>query len=134
MGPLGRPPGASARASGGSVVQQIISSIVQFLQQGIAAIFKFLELIWTWSFGQIISVFQSDWKALPVWKVVLLIAVCAVIVYVLYKAVTVLWEAAVAVFGAFVALLSAFVSVLPYIVAAGLIAFAGGWVIHNVNF
>ena len=37
-------------------------------------------------------------------------------------------------FAAFVALLSAFVSLLPYIVAAGLIAFAGGWVIHNVNF
>jgi len=126
--------GRGPRASGGSVVQQIISSIVQFLQQGIAAIFKFLELIWTWSFGEIIAVFQSDWKALPVWKMVILIAVCAVIVYVLYKAVTVLWEAAVAVFGAFVALLSAFVSVLPYIVAAGLLAFAGGWVIHNVNF
>jgi hypothetical protein len=134
MGPLGRPPGASARASGGSVVQQIISSIVQFLQQGIAAIFKFLELVWTWSFGEIIAIFQSDWKALPIWKLVVLIAVAAVIVYVLYKAVTVLWEAAVAVFGAFVALLTAFVSVLPYIVAAGLIAFAGGWVIHNVNF
>jgi hypothetical protein len=115
-------------------VQQIISSIIQFLQQGIAAIFKFLELVWTWSFGQIIAVFQSDWKTLPVWKLVVLIAVVAVIAYVLYKAVTVLWEAAVAVFGAFVALLTAFVSVLPYIVVAGLIAFAGGWVIHNVNF
>jgi hypothetical protein len=46
----------------------------------------------------------------------------------------VLWEAAVAVFGAFVALLSAFISVLPYIVAAGLIAFGGSWIIHNVNF
>jgi hypothetical protein len=127
-------PGDRRRHQEKSVMQQIISSIVQFLQQGIAAIFKFLELVWTWSFGQIIAVFQSDWKALPVWKIVILVAVCAVIVYVLYKAVTVLWEAAVAVFGAFVALLSAFVSVLPYIVAAGLIAFAGGWVIHNVNF
>ena len=37
-------------------------------------------------------------------------------------------------FSAFVALLSAFVSVLPYILAAGLIAFADGWIIHNVNF
>ena len=82
-------------------MQQIINSIMQFLQQGIAAIFKFLELVWTWSFGQIIAVFQSDWKALPVWKIVILIAICAVIAYVLYKAVTVLWEAAVAVFGAF---------------------------------
>ena len=115
-------------------MQQIISSIVQFLQQGIAAIFKFLELVWTWSFGEIIAIFQSDWKALPVWKIVILIAVCAVIVYVLYKAVIELWAAAVVVFNAFVALLSAFVSVLPYIIAAGLLAFAGGWVIHNVNF
>jgi len=55
-------------------MQQIISSIVQFLQQGIAAIFKFLELVWTWSFGQIIAVFQSDWKSLPVWKIVILVA------------------------------------------------------------
>jgi hypothetical protein len=115
-------------------VQQIISSIMQFLQQGIAAIFKFLELIWTWSFGQIIAVFQSDWKALPVWKLVVPIAVLAALAYVLYKVAIELWEAAVAVFNAFVALLSAFVSVLPYIIAAGLIAFAGGWVIHNVNF
>jgi hypothetical protein len=107
---------------------------VQFLQQGIAAIFKFLELIWTWSFGQMIAVFQSDWKALPVWKIVLLVAVLAALAYVLYKVAIELWEAAVAVFNAFVALLSAFVSVLPYIIAAGLIAFAGGWVIHNVNF
>jgi hypothetical protein len=126
--------GAGCRHRGESAVQQIISSIMQFLQQGIAAIFKFLELIWTWSFGEIIAIFQSDWKTLPVWKLVVLVAVVAAVAYTLYKAVMVLWEAAVAVFGAFVALLSAFVSVLPYIVAAGLIAFAGGWVIHNVNF
>jgi len=115
-------------------VEQIISAIMQCLQQGIVAIFKFLELVWTWSFGEIIAIFHSDWKALPIWKLVVLVAVVAAIAYVLYKTVMVLWEAAVAVFAAFVALLSAFVSVLPYIVAAGLIAFAGGWVIHNVNF
>jgi hypothetical protein len=115
-------------------VEQIISAIMQFLQQGIVAIFKFLELVWTWSFGEIITIFHSDWKALPIWKLGVLVAVVAAIAYVLYKTVMVLWEAAVAVFAAFVALLSAFVSVFPYIVAAGLIAFAGGWVIHNVNF
>jgi len=62
-----------------------------------------------------------------------IIAVGAII-YILYKAAKELWEAAVAVFGAFVSLLSAFVSVLPYIIAAGLIAFGTGWLIHNVNF
>ncbi len=125
--------GAGCR-HGGFVVQQIISSIVQFLQQGIAAIFKFLELVWTWSFGEIIAVFQSDWKALPVWKLVVLVAVIIAIAYVLYKVIMQLWAAALVVFRAFVELLVAFISVLPYILAAGVIAFAGGWVIHNVNF
>jgi hypothetical protein len=115
-------------------MEQIINSIMQFLQQGIAAIFKFLQLVWSWSFGQIVAVFQSDWKALPIWKLVVLIIAVGAIVYILYKAAKELWEAAVAVFGAFVSLLSAFVSVLPYILAAGLIAFASGWLIHNVNF
>jgi hypothetical protein len=111
----------------------VINQIVQFLQQGVAAIFKFLQLIWTWSFGQIVSVFESNWQALPIWKIVVLVIVLAAVAYMLYKAALELWEAAEKVFKAFVALLSAFVSVLPYILIAGLVAFAGGWVIHNVN-
>jgi hypothetical protein len=114
-------------------VTQVINQIVQFLQQGVAAIFKFLQLIWTWSFGQIVSVFESNWQALPIWKIVVLVIVLAAVAYMLYKAALELWEAAEKVFKAFVALLSAFVSVLPYILIAGLVAFAGGWVIHNVN-
>jgi hypothetical protein len=113
---------------------QVISQIVSFLQQGIAAIFKFLALIWTWSFGQIISVFQSNWQSLPIWKLVLLVVVLAAIAYILYRAALVLWAACERVLREFVSLLLAFVSVLPQIVIAGLIAFAGGWVIHNVNF
>jgi hypothetical protein len=114
-------------------VTQIINQIVQFLQQGVAAIFKFLQLVWTWSFGQIVAVFQSDWQTLPVWKIVVLVIVIAAVAYLLYLVAVQLWEAAVTVFKAFVALLSAFVLVLPYIVIAGLIAFGGGWLIQTVN-
>ena len=112
---------------------QIINQIVQLLQQGVAAIFKFLQLVWTWSFGQIIAIFQSDWQALPVWKIVLLVLVLAAVAYLLYLAAVQLWEAAVAVFKSFVGLLSAFVMVLPYIVIAGLVSFAGAWLIRTVN-
>jgi hypothetical protein len=114
-------------------VTQIINQIVQFLQQGVAAIFRFLQLVWVWSFGEIIAIFQSDWQALPVWKIVLLVVVLAAVAYLLYKAAVQVWEAAISVFRAFVALLSAFVLVLPYIVIAGLVAFAGGWLIRTVN-
>ncbi len=115
-------------------MNQVVSQIVQFLQQGIAAIFKFFQLIWTWSFGQIVSIFQSDWQSLPVWKIVVLAVVVIGIVYVLFKAARQLWDAAEKILKAFIGLLSVLVTVLPYILIAGLIAAAGGWVIQNVNF
>jgi hypothetical protein len=115
-------------------VEGIINSIVRFLQQGIAAIFKFIELVWQWSFGQIVSVFSSDWQALPIWKIVILIVALAAIAYILYRALMVLWSGVVSLFHAFVELLGKFVSVLPQIVIAGLIAFAAGYVIQHINF
>lgn len=115
-------------------MNQAINQIVQFLQQGIAAIFKFFQLIWTWSFGQMVSIFQSDWQSLPVWKIVVLAAVVLGIVYVLYKAAIELWEAAEKILKAFIGLLAVLVTILPYILIAGLIAAAGAWVIQNVNF
>ncbi len=114
-------------------MEQIVRQVLKLLEQGIIAIFKFLELVWTWSFGQIISIFQSDWQSLPIWKLVILAAVLIAIAYVIYKVALHIWGAVQSVFHAFVALLTAFVAVLPQIVVAGLLAFAGGWVIQNVN-
>ncbi|MCC7253672.1 hypothetical protein [Hyphomicrobium sp.] len=115
-------------------MNQIIDQIVQFLQQGIAWIFNFFKLIWTWSFGQIIAIFQSDWQSLPIWKIVVLALAVAGIVYVLYKALRELWDAAEKILKAFIGLLGVLVTILPYIIVAGLIAFGGSWVIQNVNF
>jgi hypothetical protein len=115
-------------------MNQLINQIVQFLQQGIAAIFRFIQLVWTWSFGQIVQILQSNWQSLPAWKIAILAIVVIAIVYVLYKAVIALWSAAEKVLLAFVALLSVLITMLPYIIIAGLIAAGGGWVIQNVNF
>jgi len=114
-------------------MQQAINQLGLLLQQVITALVKFFQLVWTWSFGQIVSVFQSDLQSLPIWKIVVLVAVCAAIVYVLYKALIQLWGAAEAILKAFIALLGVLVSILPYIVIAGVIAAAGGYVIQNVN-
>lgn len=115
-------------------MNQIINQIVEFLQQGIAWIFNFFKLIWTWSFGQIIAIFQSDWQSLPIWKIIILVLVVIGIVYVLYKAVRELWDAAEKILKAFIGLLGVLVTILPYILVAGLIAFGGSWIIQNVNF
>lgn len=115
-------------------MNEIVSQIVDFLQQGIAAIFRFFELIWTWSFGQMLAIFQSDWQNLPIWKLVVLAIVVAAIVYVLYKAVIQLWKAAEQILKAFIGLLGVLVTILPFILIAGLIAAGGSWIIQNVNF
>ena len=115
-------------------MRQTIDQIINFLQQGIAAIFRFVELIWQWSFGQIISTFQSDWQSLPLWKIAILAIVVVAIIYVLYRAAIELWSAAEQILKAFVGLLLVLVSILPYVLIAGVIAAAGGYVIQHVNF
>lgn len=114
-------------------MSQAINQLVQFLQQGIAAIFRFVQLVWTWSFGQMVQVLQSDWQSLPAWKIAVLAIVILAIIYVLYKALFALWGAAEKVLLAFVALLGVLITILPYVLVAGLIAAGGGWVIQNVN-
>ena len=115
-------------------MRQIIDQIVNLLQQGIAAIFKFVDLVWQWSFGQMFEIFQSNWQALPLWKIAILAVVVIAIVYVLYRGFFALWKAAEQIFRAFVELLMVLISILPYVLIAGLIAAAGSYVIQHVNF
>jgi hypothetical protein len=112
---------------------QIVNQVIQFLQQGIAAIFRFIQLIWTWSLGQITQVLQSPWQNWPLWKQALLVVVLAAVGFALYKVAKELWEASERVLGAFAALLGAFVRTLPQVVIAGLIAMGGVWLVNNAN-
>lgn len=115
-------------------MRQIIDQIVNLLQQGIAAIFKFVNLVWQWSFGQMFAIFQSNWQALPIWKIVVLAIVVIAIIYVLYRGFFQLWRAAEQIFKAFVELLMVLVAILPFVLLAGVIAAVGSYVIQHVNF
>ena len=110
---------------------QFLNQLIQFLQQGIAAIFKFIQLIWTWSIGQITQVMNSPWQSWPLWKQVLLVLVLVAVVFALFKVAKELWEAGERVLAAFAALLGVFVKTLPQVVIAGLIALSGLWLINN---
>ncbi len=114
-------------------MERVINQILEFLDSAIDALLGIFKIFWTWSFGQIISLLQSDWQSLPWWKILILIVVVVAIAYLLYKCAVEIWKAAEGIFKAFVTLLSAFVSVLPYVIVAGIIAFAGGWLINNVS-
>ena len=114
-------------------MQQFFNQLLQFLQQGIAAIFKFVQLIWTWSVGQISALTQVPWQSWPLWKQVLVVVVIAAVAFALYRAAKELWDAAERILAAFAALLGVLVRTLPSVIAAGLIALGGLWVLNNVD-
>ena len=114
-------------------MQQMFNQLLKFLQQGIAAIIRFVHLIWSWSTGQIVKVFTAPWQNWPLWKQLVLILIAGVIVYVLYKAIKELWETGERALGAFTSLLGAFVKTLPRILIAGLVALGGIWLLNNFD-
>lgn len=115
-------------------MQQFFNQLLQFLQQGIAAIFKFVQMIWTWSVDQISSLTRVPWQDWPLWKQIFLAIVVAGIVYALYKVAVELWEAGERILAAFATLLGVLVRTLPTVMIAGVVALAGLWVLNNVDF
>jgi len=114
-------------------MKQIFDQFLQFLQQGVAAIFRFVHLVWTWSLDQITRMTQAPWHNWPLWKQVMLVIVIAAVAYVLFLAAKQLWVAAVQVLASFASFLGELVVTLPLILIAGVLALAGLWVINNLN-
>lgn len=114
-------------------MQQFINQLVQFVQQGVAAVFKFVNLIWTWSVGQISTLTQVPWQNWPFWKQILLVVVLGGVVWALFRAGKELLEAGERTLAAFAALLGALVKTLPSVLLAGLIALGGIWVLNHLD-
>jgi hypothetical protein len=114
-------------------MKPIFDQFLHFLQQGIAAIFRFVELVWHWSIDQITKIMEVPWQNWPLWKQVLLVIVIAAVAYALFIAARQLWAAAVHLLAAFARFLAALVVTLPAILIAGLVALSGLWVMNNLK-
>lgn len=114
-------------------MQQFFNQVLQFLQQGISAIFRFVQLIWTWSVDQIGRLVQVPWQNWPLWKVILLALVIAAVAWALFKAAKELWEASERILAAFATLLGVLVRTLPRVLVAGLVALGGVWLLNNLD-
>ena len=114
-------------------MKEIADQFLQFLQQGIAAIFRFVQLIWTWSISQITKLTQMPFENWALWKQVLLVVIVLAVAYALFFAARPLWAAAVRVLAAFIGFLGALVYTLPAILLAGAIALVGLWTLNNFN-
>jgi hypothetical protein len=114
-------------------METILNQVFQFLQQGVATIFHFVELVWSWSVGQISKLMAAPWPNWPLWKQICLVLVCAAVIVVLYKAVMELWRAAEGILAAFAAFIVVLVKTLPSVLLAGVIALGGVWIINHLD-
>jgi len=116
-----------------AIVQQFFDQLVYFVQQGIAAIFRFVQFVWIWSVDQITLLLQAPWQEWPRPKQIALGIIIVVVGYVLYWAARDLWAAGQAILGAFGTLLSVLVKTLPRVLIAGLIALGGVWLLNHFD-
>jgi hypothetical protein len=114
-------------------MHEILTQILHFLQQGIAAIFRFVELIWTWSVDQVVKLTAVSWHDWPLLKVILLVVLVGAIVLALYRVFWELWIGAERTLSAFAGLLVIFVHTLPRVLLAGVIALAGLWLMNHLD-
>ena len=114
-------------------MKQVFDQFLKFLHDGIAAIFRFVELIWTWSVDQIAKLASVPWQQWPFWKQLLLVIVLAAVVWALYRVGRELFYAGAAILAAFAELLGVLVRTLPHVMLAGIIALGGVWVINHLD-
>jgi hypothetical protein len=114
-------------------MEQVFNQLLQFLQQGISAIFRFVQLIWGWSVDQISHLLRVPWQDWPLWKQLLLVIVIAGVAYALYQAAKELWDAGERILAAFATLLGVLVRTLPRVLVAGVVALGGVWALNNID-
>jgi hypothetical protein len=117
----------------GLAMKQVFDQLLKFLHDGISAIFRFVELIWSWSVDQISRLASVPWQQWPLWKQLLLVLILAGVVWALYRVGRELLLAGAAILAAFADLLGVLVRTLPSVVLAGLIALGGVWVINHLD-
>lgn len=114
-------------------MRQAFNQLLQFLHQGIAAIFRFVQMIWTWSVDQITVLLSVPWQQWPLWKQLLLVLVLAGVIWALYKAAKDIFQAGERILSAFASLLGVLVHTLPSVVLAGVIALGGVWLMNHLD-
>lgn len=112
-------------------MQQVFNQVGQIAQQLSSVIWRVLQFIWSWSFGQVAEMFGKPFSNLDIWKQVIYVIVIVALAYFIYKIAKDLLKAVQSVLSAIVGLISALIGMLPQIVLVGLIAFGGAWIVNQ---
>lgn len=114
-------------------MQQAFHQLIQFAQDGVATIFRVVQLIWTWAGAQAAQLLSVPWQSWPLWKQAMFVILAIGVIAALFRAAINLISAGGRILGGFAMLIGALVTTLPSVIIAGLIALGGLWVLNNVD-
>jgi hypothetical protein len=115
-------------------MQQFFDVFIDFVRQGIDAIFRFVAAVWMWAAEQLARLLSMPWHAWPVWRVVLLAVMIYGLGWYLWKSLSELWDAGKKTLAALGTMMGVLIKTLPQIVLAGVLALAGVWVLTSLDF
>lgn len=113
-------------------MNQSIHQLLRLILQGFAWFLQTIEVLWDWSWSQIISAFNLSWANLPAWKMAVGLIAMAILVALL----AMMFRRALAAFGriaaAFWTMAVTAFGVLVFVVVAGLFSRGVQWVVASV--
>jgi hypothetical protein len=115
-------------------MQQFFNLFIDFVRQGVGAIFRFVQAIWMWAVEQIGILLQQPFQDWHPWKLVILTVIAFGVGWYLYKAIWELWDAWQKILAALATLIGVLIKTLPQVLIAGLIALGGVWLLSVIDF
>jgi hypothetical protein len=113
-------------------MNQSIPQLMQLVLQGIAWVLKTIELLWNWSWAQIMGMFNMSWGNLPAWKMVLGAIAIAILAGILLVMARRGMEAFSKIAGAFWTMVLTMLAIVSFIVVAGVTSRGFQWVVATV--
>jgi hypothetical protein len=114
-------------------MQQFLYLFIDFVRQGVGAIFRFVQAVWMWAVDQCGNLLQTPWQDWDPIKLLLLTLIVSGIVWYLYKAIWELYDASTKILAALATLMGVLIKTVPQVLIAGLIALAGVALLNNID-
>jgi hypothetical protein len=113
-------------------MNQQIHQLMQLVLQGIAWVLRTIEVLWTWSWTQIMAMFNMSWNNLPAWKMVIGVLAVAILAGILFVMARRGLEAFGKIAAAFWTMVLTMVAIVSFVVVAGLTSRGFQWVVATV--
>ena len=113
-------------------MNQSVHELMQLVLQGIAWVLKTIEVLWTWSWTQIMITFSMPWTNLPAWKMVIGVIAIAILAGILFIMARRGLEAFGKIAAAFWTMVLTMVAIVSFVVVAGITSRGFQWVVATI--